>query len=188
MVEFLRYPQIVPVLNEHGIVEAGDDARRTFTLTSPDAACVHFRATPGPDDPAGSIRVPLQRLTSIPEEVLLRLHVGDVALIPVGTWRSILDAAAFALAKDEKWLTVDAEASMHQNSRDPLAVTPKSRHIIGVLLGGLIESGADGADHELHLLSLTSPLVLRLSPGGRIDVWCPTAAIAERVASVVNAA
>jgi hypothetical protein len=118
--------------------------------------------------------------------ILHRLHLSEVGVIPVATWRPVLDLASFELATDEDWADFDAEAAMHQTNRDPLMLKPQHFHILGTIVKSMLESG-EGPQHDLHIVSLETPFVMRVRHEGGLSIWCANDAVAAEIAEVKGA-
>lgn len=189
--EFLRHEPAMTLLSRHGVVERADGD--TVSLRPADHAGglrVVLGPTPPRDDPAtvyAHVVVPLDQLGNTLERLLQRLHTGEVLVCPSSPWRSILDLALFVLAQDDAWLEVDADATMHQNTRDPLLVPPKARHIVGTLVASLMGGSGRSPAHDCSIAAVDEPLLVTVTAGESVTLWCLSAAAAEVLISKLGA-
>ncbi len=177
--EFLDFDKTVSALTDSGITTTSEGDLVHFVLETPEAR----RLVIGPPDaPNGEgdarIEVDAAALPRITEEIFHALHVGEVLLIPVGTWRNIIDIAAFDLAEDENWLEIDAEASLHQSGRDPLVLAPAQRTMIETIVKALLEHGSGPSEH-LTILASGTTFVLEVRQPGVLVVSCDGEAIVD---------
>ena len=188
--EFLPYAQVVRALEQHGVYEQASGGLVRFGLRPgagkhAGSACV-VEFSPGAsalaDGPAPlrCVAVPAEGLADKAEALVARAHLGEIALIPTSRWRGFLDLAAFELAEDEGWLEVDAEASLHQNGRDPLVLLPSSRHVVGTVARALFKV-ASSAEHDLTIVGMEAPIVIELRHDPRLRLICPSEGVAESI-------
>lgn len=190
--EYLQFAEAARTFEKLAIAarEEGDELRLSLDTSTVEAAIRIVFGQAGDQD----ADVPAERrfertneeLVGCVEGVLHRLHINEVALMPVGPWRGILDLAAFELASDERWLDLDAEAAMHMNDRDPLLLRTDAFGIMTKMYKSMLELG-DSPMQDLILFSLETPFVMELRQAGGITVWCANAGIADEVATVSHA-
>lgn len=188
--EFLAYPELVESLNSYGVVESPAGEVMRFDVKADgdkglEPSRVLIRASGvelphGLPETLGEKEIDADRFGGMVEELCHITHVGDLAIVPAKTWGSILDVAAFDLASDEAWLEVDAEASLHQNRRDPLALTPESRHIVTAISKALREHG-EGEAQDVSILPIEATVVFDVRCAGLILVTCGNRATAENI-------
>ncbi len=178
------------MLKQQGIVEhqEGDFLR----LSVEDAKGVTRRLVIGAadegeasDDEVRTIEAPKDKLPEIAEGIVHRLHFQEAALIPSSKWQDVLDVAAFELATDEAWLDIDAEAAMHQKTRDPLLLLPGERHLIRTIVNAIMEHG-DSEKQDLMLTSLDTLFLMRVRHSGALSIWCANDAVADMVRGVAE--
>lgn len=187
--EFLPYAQIRRTLGEQGIVEQIEDQRLRLVIRDPvekwasKTARVVFGSA---DSRNGARRIPMApgRTGEIAERLLQKAHVDDFVIIPAGRWRPILDIIAFDLASNEVWLEVDADASLHQNTREPLGLLARQRAVLREILESLHTRDA-GDECDLEIAALGSPFVLEASPRGTLTLQCPEA-IADTLVNAIT--
>ncbi len=141
-------------------------------------------ATPGTPGSNGLriISAPRDSLPDFIDNILHRCHLAEVVLIPVGTWGAIVNLAAFDLAADDAWLEVDAEASLHQNTRNPLSVGSRDLHLAPVLTRSLL-ANADSDEHDLTIAATGMPLLLEFSgKHGRLLIWSNNPLLTDKIA------
>ncbi|MEM8836091.1 MAG: hypothetical protein AAGD00_09755 [Planctomycetota bacterium] len=190
--EFLAYSELVESLNSYGVVESpAGDVMRFDVKADEDKALEPARVLirvagvekpEGLPETLGEKEIDAERFAGMVEELCHITHVGDLAIVPAKTWGSILDVAAFDLASDETWLEVDAEVSLHQNRRDPLALTPESREIVTTITKALREHG-EGEAQDMSVLPIEATVVFDVRCAGVILVTCGNRATAENILS-----
>lgn len=194
--EFLPYAEAIRALAHHGIVARPEGDFIRFSLQPPApsrtahngevhhiaiAAAGRAGAPPAADR---VVTVSADRLSKAPEVILHRAHATEFQLIPAGLWRGLLDLLAFDLAGNEDWLDVDADASLHQNGRDPLGLLSRQRHLVGVIAAVIFKS-AGGPEHDLTIVALDAPLVIELRHDGVIVMSCVGKVLAESLVSAL---
>lgn len=134
------------------------------------------------DEPAAwrRLSVPAGDLAATTEALVARAHLGEIALIPASRWRGFLDLAAFELAEDQAWLEVDAEASLHQNGRDPLVLLASSRHVVSTVAGALFKV-ASGPEHDLTIVGMDAPIIIELRHEPRLRLICSSEGVADNI-------
>jgi len=176
-------------MEQHGIVEHAHDGRVEFSLHQPGGRTASPTETvvfaPGATDYDAdrSIITPAAALPEIAERLLHKAHIAQCVIIPVGRWRPILDLLAFELATNEDWLDIDADATLHQNTRDPLGLTSKSRHVVALIAASLFPAADPALD--LTIASLDSPFVLELRSEPALILHGPQA-MAENLAASIS--
>ena len=93
------------------------------------------------------------RVPQLAEDLIHTLHLDEVLLIPARTWGSVVNLIAYELAEDESWLSVDAEASLHQNGRDPLQLGPPDLSLVTAMCEALMKHG-ENEDADLCIVAL----------------------------------
>jgi hypothetical protein len=127
------------------------------------------------------IELPREQLADAIDEIVHRLHLKQVLLVPVGKWGKIFDAVAFSLADNEDWQEFDATATVERNTRDPLLCEPGDFHTLIALVQAILND-AQGPDQALLLTTTAAPLLVEISPEGTIKVCCGNQVMADEVA------
>lgn len=183
--EFLPLSTTLKRLEHHGVTEQIVDDLRRLMLRVPPSKCGGGGAASVSFGPLESthktkangsttVNVRPEQLSSIAGKLIHGARIQEIVMIPRGTWRALLDLLAFELADDPHWLEVDADASLHQNGRDPLGFTVKSRHLIERILSTILEKGS-GPEHDVAIASLDSPFTIEFEQRGRLVLQCPQA-------------
>lgn len=195
--EFLDYTPTVQALRALGVCERKEGPLTRFEIRpSPKVAAEVHCLCIGPKDALASagdhagngarrIETRADGLPAFAESVIHRIHISEVVLIPVGTWGALLNAALMDLVSDESWLGVDAEASLHQKGRDPLAVNQGEAHIVKAITAALLKNG-EAPDQDLTIAATGSPLLIEVARPGYIRVWCPNGAVAQSIAELAG--
>ncbi|MHC5022609.1 MAG: hypothetical protein ACYTGG_01685 [Planctomycetota bacterium] len=133
-----------------------------------------------PRDGANVISVDRAELAASLEQIINRLHINELLLIPVGKWRNVFDVVAFSLAENEEWQAIDAAATVELNTRDPLLCGPADLNILRELISTLL-TDADSAEQGLMLLSTASPVLAEVIPSGAITISVGSQVLADEV-------
>lgn len=190
--EFLNYKAAVAELRPVGLVEIIEDApddphsgsdatdlvRFTLEPNAKGVKAVHSAAI-GVSKALAACADEVDETTSIPsaeplaqlvEDVLHKHKVTEAMVIPVGKWRAVCDLLAMELAADESWQDIDAEASLHLNSRNPLLLTTRDFHIIPKMLEALRRATSDDTTgaHDLSIVAAGVGLILEFRPTGAL--------------------
>ncbi len=172
--EFVQYREVLPGLQEQGLIEAADEdgltrleiepqpRLKTLHLRDPDS-----RVTPYPD--ALVLDRPKADLSGILEQALDRIHLAEVLVVPVGQWRDIIDCVAYDLAADEEWREIDALAALHQNTRNALAVTRGETRLLIDMVRSLLANGSSPRQ-DLAITSDVAPLLVEVFHDGAISL------------------
>lgn len=183
------------LLGQHGITpgepEGADGAEIRLRMADGDEV-TRFRLTTGDSatasEPSGArvITIDLERLAAAVEEIIQRLHLSPVLLVPVAKWRDVFDAVAFSLADNEDWQEVDAAASVELHRRDPLVCEPPDYHTVGALVRALLSDG-ETSQQGLMITSTAAPLLVEVIPGGTVRIDVGSRAIADEIVDAVSA-
>ena len=189
--EFLPYSEVLSALDAVGIQPQadGDDLIRfelnpSATARAATISVEQLHLRPGIDPDSHNIDLPTERLAAAVDHLVYHAHLGEAIVIPVGKWRNILDLAAFELAKDEDWIDIDAEATLHQNSRDPLAVRPKKRKVVSTMVEVLVSSGTE-PNHDLTITAVDVPIVIEVRHDPAVIVTCAVPGLIDSLATAV---
>ncbi len=198
--EFLNYKATLAELRPSGLVDIpeGDSeslvrfslASNGKTVKSTHRAAIGARAAldrAGAVETATVIPHPAESLPQLVEDLLHKHKVNEALVIPVGQWRAVCDLLAFELAADTSWQDIDAEASLHLNTRDPLLITPRDYHIIPLMLGALIRATADDAsgEHDLTFVAAGVGMVLEFRTCGAVVMTSANPSFCAEMAQMV---
>lgn len=205
--EFLNYKAAVAELRPAGLVEIVEEApgsperdattlvRFTLEPNAKGIKAVHSAAIgvasalrACADEVDDTTTIPgAEPLAQLVEDVLHKHKVTEALVIPVGKWRAISDLLALELANDQSWLDIDAEASLHLNSRDPLFLTTRDFHIIPRMLEALRRATPDDAsgEHDLSIVAAGVGLVLEFRPSGALLMVATNPSFCAELAGMV---
>lgn len=126
-------------------------------------------------------------LPRVIENLLHKHRVNEALVIPVGKWRSVCDVLAFELASDPSWQDVDAEASLHLNTRDPLLLTPRDFHIVPTMLGALMRAAPDdgSGEHDLTIVAAGVGMLVEFRASGAVVLTAANPAFCDELAEMV---
>ncbi len=139
-----------------------------------------------PAEGAKVIHTTIEKLPKLIEQVVHRLNLVDMVLVPVGKWRNIFDAVAFSLADNEHWQEVDAAATVKLNTRDPLLCGPADLHLVIDLITALFKD-AEGPQQGLVLVATAVPVVAEIVPDGAVRLSTGNQVLADVIMGVVPA-
>ncbi|MCC6908389.1 MAG: hypothetical protein IT430_10645 [Phycisphaerales bacterium] len=172
--EFVQYREVLPGLQEHGLIEATDEAGLTRLEIEPQPRLktLHVRdaaskVQPYPD--AVVVEHPKAELAEFLEQALDRIHLSEVLVIPVGQWRAVIDCVAFDLAADEEWREIDALAALNQNTRNALAVTRGETRLLIDMVRSLFNNGSEPSQ-DIAITSDVAPLLVEVFHDGAISL------------------
>jgi hypothetical protein len=186
-VDFLAYAKALPVIEELGVEAEETDGVVRFTIVDDRRCTLHIGAkSPDSDQTDHTLEAPVENLPRLCDEVFHALNINEVAMIPRKSWREVLDLTAFDLATVERWLDIDAEASLHQNSRDPLFVSRDEHETLETMVRSLL-ANAESVEQSISVLaSGGTALVVDVLPPNRLFVQCVGKGIAERVSEYLR--
>lgn len=183
--EFVKDQEVLGLLRDNGITQKPAENDLVYLHLSADEAVRLCLQTPQAADCVEEggrvIELPKEQLASAIEEIVHRLHLKQVLLVPVARWAKIFDAVAFSLADNEDWQEFDATATVERNTRDPLLCEPRDFHTLNALVQAIL-SDAEGPDQCLLLTTTAAPLLVEIRPEGTIKVSCGTQVMADEVA------
>lgn len=180
--DFLAYAKALPVIEELGIEADENDGVVRFTIIDDRRCTLNIGAkSPDPEEAQRALEAPAEKLPRLCDEVFHALNITEVALVPNGTWRDVLDLTAFDLATVERWLDIDAEASLHQNSRDPLFVSRDEHETLETMVRSLLTNAESRKQSISVLASGGTALVVDVLPPDRLFVQCVGQGVADRV-------
>lgn len=165
----------------------GDDSMLRFSIDSDENAVMSVAATPWPDADYHLTAETPEKLAELLDDVLHAMHIQSVLVMPVSEWRSVLDLVAFELATDEDWQEVDAEASLHQRTRDPLEVPPDQRQTMLAMVKAILENG-EGEVTDLNLLAPGVAVVIEVRHPAELRVHSGNRAVLDTLARKLGAA
>lgn len=189
--EFLSAKELFPEFRAAGVVEVPSDGLLRFDMRPSDkpAREVHHAAV---GSKAALARLGVEgvtvdraseRLPGLVEDILHKHRVAEVFIVPVGQWRDVCDTLSMELASDESWLEIDADAALHLNTRDPLALSTRDFHILPLMLGALCRAAGDDSSgrHDMTILAPGVGIVLEFSPAGTLRMAAANAVFCEEL-------
>jgi hypothetical protein len=189
-VDFLDEQKAIENLREGAInaVVEGEDDNETlrFSIAGEEVSTLSVGAEPWGEADHTMSASDAGALASLLDDVLHAMHIQTVLVMPVQRWRGVLDLVAFELATDEDWQEIDAEASLHQRSRDPLEVPPDQRQTMLNMVKAVLESG-DGEDTDLNLLAPGVAVVIEVRHPSELRVHSGNRAVLDTLAEKLNA-
>lgn len=183
--EFVSSEEVNDLLDDYGIVDVPDGEDRIYLEMDDGEGVVHLHlacpeSTAAPRDGSRAIPIPKERLAKTVENIIQRLHLSQMVLVPVGKWRKVFDAVAFSLADNEDWQAIDAAAAVELNTRDPLLCEPADFHVVEALIRSLLND-TDQPDQGLMLISTASPVLVELVPDGAVRISLGSQVLADEV-------
>lgn len=191
--EFFDYKRACRDLKAIGIIPDGEGEAIRFLLQKvphvvPDVHAIVFGdASLAPDAPqnTATAAVAKDRVPSLAEDLVHTLHLDEVLIVPVRTWGAVVNLIAFDLATNESWLSVDAEASLHQNGHDPLQLGPPDISLITTMCDALMKHG-ESDEADLTIVATGAPLVIEFRHRGALLVRCGHAGMRDTLLGVVE--
>lgn len=128
-----------------------------------------------------TVPCPVEHLAPTLETILHKLHLTPLYVFPRATWRPILDRVSFGLASNEAWQEIDSQASLEQNTRDPLACGPRDLHTLRELVRALLAEGEPGPGVSIAIVATGQRLIAHVEPGLPIRIEVAHPQVAEQV-------
>lgn len=188
--EFVQDVNLIEILEETGISVREEQGLHYLEMADDDEV-VHFHlAEEGNDVPVrdGAKVYAMARDTfagSI-EDVIHKLRIDQVLLVPVSEWRNIFDAVAFSLATNEDWQEFDATATVKLNTRDPMLCEPADFQTLSALLQALVND-SDNAKQGLLITTTATPVLVEFVPEGAVRISVGNAVLADEVLETLQA-
>ncbi|UCD73861.1 MAG: hypothetical protein JSV91_08680 [Phycisphaerales bacterium] len=186
--EFVDSDDVKDLLRDQEITEVPSGEERVHMRMADGEGVVHLHLVDEncqvvPRDGATVVDVPKDRLPDVVEDIVHKLRLDQVLLIPVGKWRDVFDAVAFSLAGNEDWQEFDAASTIQLNTRDPLLCEPGDFQTFKALMRALV-SDAEDPQQGLMVLTTTAPVLLEFVPDGAVRVSVGQQVLADEVAEV----
>lgn len=172
--DFVEYQDVLPALKDLGVeeVEDGDGLSRLELGPSKNLKIIHVKAPESRVDPYPEAEVSERSKDEIAElvrELLNRLHLAELLVVPVSTWRDVITCVAYDLAEDEEWQEMDAVSAIHQNTRNPLAITQPEYNVLNDMIASLFRNG-ESPKHDVIITSDMAPLLIEIFHDGAISI------------------
>ena len=180
--EFLVYADALPAIEKLGIRTEEHDEMAHFTIADENASTISIGPDSTTSDPAHpNLDAASDDLPRMCDQAFHALNINEVILVPRTSWKKVLELTAFDLATVEKWLDIDAEASLHQNTRDPLFVSRDEHEILETMVRSLLTNAETASQSIAVLASGRTPLLVDVLPPDRLRVQCVGDGVAERI-------
>ena len=192
-------------VNEKEVLDLLQNVGVTLTEETADRVYLHMEALESNDDSkvvrahiatpeceldahadATTYSVARDELAAKVDEMVHRLRLDQVILMPVGPWKKIFDVVAFSLAENEEWQAIDAAATVELNTRDPLLCNPSDYHTLTALLKALVQD-AESEDEALCITTGAAPVVIILHPQGAAEAVFGSQALADEAMETMHA-
>ncbi len=191
--EFVDIAEVRSELKARGVVESPDADGGITLVMEGGRTPVVVTLDPSPAAPARpaacdthTVHCPPEHLAPTLETILHKLHLAPLHIFPHARWRPILDRVSFGLASNEAWQEIDSQASLEQNTRDPLACGPRDLHTLRELVRVLLADGEPDPAASIAIVAAGQRLIAHVEPGRpiRIDVAHPQVAAQVRDAAL----
>ena len=188
--EFVEESEVMGLLRQHGIVPSPPKDEGPVHLQMADGAGVvrlHLAASGSaatPDDRAEVMNMEADRLPAAIDDIMGKLRLTQLLLIPVSPWRHVFDAVAFSLAENEDWQEIDTQATVELNTRDPLLCEPGDFQTVSALIRALLND-AESPEQGLMLTTTEAPLLVEVIPEGAVRVTLGNQVMADEIAEAL---
>lgn len=135
---------------------------------------------------AETLSVPREKAGEVLEHILHKLHLAPLLILPIGKWRPVFDLITNALTENEQWMTIDAEASIQLNTRDPLLCEPRDLHLLREMVNVVLRDGEE-LQQGFSIAAVQSPILVEIAPAGGILLTIGNEGLADEVRAVANA-
>ena len=180
--EFLAYANALPEIERLGITADQHEGTVRFTIVEEGVCTLNIGAIPPASQQTDlQLDATPEQLPRMCDEVFHALSINEVALVPQTSWKRVLELTAFDLVSVERWLDIDAEASLHLNSRDPLFVSRDEHETLETMVRSLLTNAETASQSITVLASGRTPLIVDVLPPDRLHVQCVGDGVAERI-------
>lgn len=187
--EFVEHALTWNRLRKQGVVAAEDVPGELRIDLDDSSAVVTFDVAAHDHPQAASLgpgirRVPRREFGPIVEGIVHKLKLPETVVVPVGTWRDVLEAVATPMSAHAQWRAIDAAATVELNTRDPLLFGPEHHH----LLRDLVDAVAAGerAAQGIAVVGVDMRIVVEVLPVGQMIVFAGDDHLAHPVRAVIE--
>lgn len=183
--EFVALAEVAPTLRSRGLVVANETGTGLVAF-DPAKPCVEVRIGDGARG-GHAVDAPAGRVAPVLEVVLHKLRLAPLHVVPATPWRNVFDLLRTPLAAHDRWMTIDGEAIVEQNTRDPLLVDPRDLHLLRDMVAALLaQPEAEDDLHGIAIVAQGPPLVARVLPKSGVRLLVPSSDLARQACEAAN--
>ena len=120
------------------------------------------------------------------EHILHKLHLAPLLILPIAKWRPVFDLVTPALTENEQWISIDSEASIEMNTRDPLVCEPRDLHLLRAVVEVVLGDGEEMAQ-GISIAAIQAPVLVEVEPAGGVLLTIGNEGLADEVRAVADA-
>ncbi|MAB70917.1 MAG: hypothetical protein CMJ54_00220 [Planctomycetaceae bacterium] len=132
------------------------------------------------------LEISREKAGEVLEHILHKLHVAPLLILPIGKWRPVFDLVTPALTDNEQWISIDSEASIKMNTRDPLVCEPRDLHLLRAVVEAILRDGEELAQ-GISIAAIQAPVLVEVEPAGGILLTIGNEGLADEVRAVADA-
>lgn len=193
--EFLQFDRAWKTLASEEVVTLGGESPTDIEFLQIDyderrqAHRTAFSSREGHDldvENAEVLEISREKAGEVLEHILHKLHVAPLLILPIGKWRPVFDLVTPALTDNEQWISIDSEASIKMNTRDPLVCEPRDLHLLRAVVEAILRDGEEMAQ-GISIAAIQAPVLVEVEPAGGILLTIGNEGLADEVRAVADA-
>ncbi len=193
--EFLQFDRAWKTLSSEEVVTLGGESPTDIEYLQIDyderreAHRTAFAVREGHDidvENAEMLDIPRERAGEVLEHILHKLHLAPLLILPITKWRSVFDLVTPALTDNEQWISIDSEASIELNTRDPLVCEPRDLHLLRAVVEVVLRDGEE-LKQGISIAAIQAPLLVEVEPAGGVLLTIGNEGLADEVRAIANA-
>lgn len=193
--EFLQFDRAWKTLSSEEVVTLGGESPTDIEFLQIDyderrkAHRTVFSSRDGHDldvEDAELLEVPRKKAGEVLEHILHKLHLAPLLILPIAKWRPVFDLVTPVLAENEQWISIDSEASIEMNTRDPLVCEPRDLHLLRAVVEVVLREGEELAQ-GISIAATQAPVLVEVEPAGGILLTIGNEGLADEVRAVAGA-
>lgn len=193
--EFLQFDRAWKTLTSEEVVTLGGESPTDIEFLQIDyderrqAHRTVFATREGHDldvENAELLEVPREKAGEVLEHILHKLHLAPLLVLPIAKWRPVFDLVTPALTENEQWISIDSEASIEMNTRDPLVCEPRDLHLLRAVIEVILRDGEEMAQ-GISIAATQAPVLVEVEPAGGILLTIGNEGLADEVRAVADA-
>ena len=193
--EFLQFDRAWKTLSSEEVVTLGGESPTDIEFLQIDyderrqAHRTAFSSREGHDldvENAEVLEISREKAGEVLEHILHKLHVAPLLILPIGKWRPVFDLVTPALTDNDQWISIDSEASIKMNTRDPLVCEPRDLHLLRAVVEAILRDGEEMAQ-GISIAAIQAPVLVEVEPAGGILLTIGNEGLADEVRAVADA-
>lgn len=130
--------------------------------------------------------MPREKAGEVLEHILHKLHLAPLLILPIAKWRPVFDLVTPALSENEQWISIDSEASIEMNTRDPLVCELRDLHLLRAVVEVILRDGEE-MSQGISIAAIQAPVLVEIEPAGGVLLTIGNEGLADEVRAVADA-